>query len=96
MEDLVKSLSNLPLDWVGDPCLPQRYSWTGVNCSQDRDLKAYITTLYVHFFQLFRFVSVVFNLINSCIPPACRNLTGMGLAGSLPSSINNLTDITNL
>ncbi|XP_010551757.1 PREDICTED: probable LRR receptor-like serine/threonine-protein kinase At1g67720 [Tarenaya hassleriana] len=29
-----KSLQNPPVDWNGDPCLPQRYSWTGVSCSE--------------------------------------------------------------
>ncbi|XP_068662849.1 putative leucine-rich repeat receptor-like serine/threonine-protein kinase At2g14440 [Aristolochia californica] len=33
LEKLKKSLQNLPLDWNGDPCHPQGYSWTGVICS---------------------------------------------------------------
>nr|AMM42983.1 LRR-RLK [Vernicia montana] len=33
MEDLKKSLQNLPIDWNGDPCLPRQYSWTGIKCS---------------------------------------------------------------
>ncbi|KAH1120335.1 hypothetical protein J1N35_003495 [Gossypium stocksii] len=33
MEELARNLDNPPLDWVGDPCLPQENSWTGVSCS---------------------------------------------------------------
>ncbi|KAL1811980.1 hypothetical protein ACET3Z_022045 [Daucus carota] len=33
MEELVKSLKNLPRDWIGDPCLPKAQSWTGVTCT---------------------------------------------------------------
>ncbi|XP_030465881.1 putative leucine-rich repeat receptor-like serine/threonine-protein kinase At2g14440 isoform X2 [Syzygium oleosum] len=34
LEKLKLSLHNHPIDWSGDPCLPQQYSWTGVTCSQ--------------------------------------------------------------
>ncbi|KAL8143581.1 hypothetical protein V2J09_016613 [Rumex salicifolius] len=68
LEGMTKNISNLPSDWVGDPCLPQRFSWTGVVCS-DLQLRISVTTL---------------------------NLTGMGLTGTLPPSITNLSDITNL
>ncbi|KAK4266372.1 hypothetical protein QN277_027308 [Acacia crassicarpa] len=28
------SFQNPPLDWTGDPCMPQKYSWTGITCSE--------------------------------------------------------------
>lgn len=34
MIDLRAHFQNPPEDWKGDPCLPSRYSWTGVTCSE--------------------------------------------------------------
>ncbi|XP_068642817.1 probable LRR receptor-like serine/threonine-protein kinase At5g59680 [Aristolochia californica] len=33
MESLARSFDNPPVDWTGDPCLPENHSWTGVTCS---------------------------------------------------------------
>ncbi|XP_047947073.1 probable LRR receptor-like serine/threonine-protein kinase At1g67720 [Salvia hispanica] len=33
MIDLRNHFHNAPADWSGDPCLPSRYTWTGVTCS---------------------------------------------------------------
>ncbi|KAG0480953.1 hypothetical protein HPP92_011811 [Vanilla planifolia] len=64
---LKNSIVNLPLDWEGDPCSPQQYSWSGVSCSNGSQI---------------RVISL--------------NLTNMGLSGSLPPSIGNLTALTDL
>ncbi|XP_010942424.1 leucine-rich repeat receptor-like serine/threonine-protein kinase At2g14510 [Elaeis guineensis] len=34
LEAIKKNISNPPLDWSGDPCMPRVYSWTGVTCSE--------------------------------------------------------------
>ncbi|KAF8016860.1 hypothetical protein BT93_H2160 [Corymbia citriodora subsp. variegata] len=34
LEKLKVGLDKYPIDWSGDPCFPQQYSWTGVTCSQ--------------------------------------------------------------
>ncbi|KAL6571509.1 hypothetical protein OROHE_003152 [Orobanche hederae] len=34
MINLKESFRDPPSDWNGDPCLPSRYSWTGVTCSE--------------------------------------------------------------
>ncbi|XP_073026722.1 probable LRR receptor-like serine/threonine-protein kinase At5g59680 [Primulina eburnea] len=34
MIDLRNSFKHPPADWNGDPCLPPRYSWTGVTCTE--------------------------------------------------------------
>lgn len=34
LERVKESLRNPPLDWSGDPCAPQIYSWTGITCSE--------------------------------------------------------------
>ncbi|THG02459.1 hypothetical protein TEA_022429 [Camellia sinensis var. sinensis] len=33
IEDLARGFDNPPGDWHGDPCLPEKHSWTGVTCS---------------------------------------------------------------
>ncbi|KAL3641991.1 hypothetical protein CASFOL_012806 [Castilleja foliolosa] len=33
MISLRRSFRNPPADWYGEPCLPSRYAWTGVTCS---------------------------------------------------------------
>ncbi|CDO97171.1 unnamed protein product [Coffea canephora] len=32
MDDIVRSIQHLPLDWEGDPCVPRGNAWTGVTC----------------------------------------------------------------
>ncbi|KAK1358863.1 Leucine-rich repeat receptor-like serine/threonine-protein kinase [Heracleum sosnowskyi] len=39
MEEFVKSLDNLPPDWIGDPCLPKAQSWTGVTCTGGEEVR---------------------------------------------------------
>ncbi|KDP40146.1 hypothetical protein JCGZ_02144 [Jatropha curcas] len=34
LESLKSTLRNPPFDWSGDPCMPRRYSWTGITCSE--------------------------------------------------------------
>ncbi|XP_038876012.1 putative leucine-rich repeat receptor-like serine/threonine-protein kinase At2g14440 [Benincasa hispida] len=34
LERVKKSLKNPPTDWIGDPCFPQQYRWTGITCSE--------------------------------------------------------------
>ncbi|CAA7395752.1 unnamed protein product [Spirodela intermedia] len=36
MEELARSLTNVPADWNGDPCLPWETAWTGVECSRGK------------------------------------------------------------
>lgn len=33
VENIKSSLNNPPLDWSGDPCYPEGYSWTGITCA---------------------------------------------------------------
>ncbi|KAG9450895.1 hypothetical protein H6P81_010860 [Aristolochia fimbriata] len=33
MDALARGFVNPPVDWTGDPCLPENHSWTGVTCS---------------------------------------------------------------
>ncbi|XP_010691039.2 probable LRR receptor-like serine/threonine-protein kinase PAM74 [Beta vulgaris subsp. vulgaris] len=68
MAELARSLNNPPSDWSGDPCLPRQNSWSGVTCSQTKDLAQV----------------------------ASMNLTGLGLTGSLSTSMGNLSAIVHL
>ncbi|GMN37618.1 hypothetical protein TIFTF001_006963 [Ficus carica] len=36
MMNLARNFNNPPPDWSGDPCLPEKNSWTGVTCSQGK------------------------------------------------------------
>lgn len=40
-----ESLTNVPLDWEGDPCLPVGYSWTGITCSQGSRIRVTVLNL---------------------------------------------------
>ncbi|CAN6485261.1 unnamed protein product [Victoria cruziana] len=80
---LAKSLTNLPSDWNGDPCLPKGNSWTGVSCSEGK---------------LVRVVSLSLTNfgISGPLSPAIANLTalttiwlgGNNLAGPIPDLIS--------
>ncbi|KAE8077007.1 hypothetical protein FH972_015616 [Carpinus fangiana] len=39
LNDVKHSLTNPPLDWNGDPCLPSQYSWTGITCSEGPQIR---------------------------------------------------------
>ncbi|KAF3786113.1 putative leucine-rich repeat receptor-like serine/threonine-protein kinase [Nymphaea thermarum] len=83
MHALARSLSNLPSDWNGDPCLPKGNSWTGVSCSEGK---------------LVRVVSLSLTNfgISGSLSPAIANLTalttiwlgGNNLAGPIPDLIS--------
>ncbi|XP_024028932.1 probable LRR receptor-like serine/threonine-protein kinase At1g67720 [Morus notabilis] len=36
MMDLARNFNKPPSDWSGDPCLPEKNSWTGVTCSRGK------------------------------------------------------------
>ncbi|XP_062213560.1 probable leucine-rich repeat receptor-like protein kinase At2g28990 [Phragmites australis] len=88
MEDLARSLKNPPPDWAGDPCLPRKSSWTGVECSEGPPARVLSLDLKNH------------GLLGS-LPDSIGNLTAMKtiylsgnkLSGSIPdlSSMRTLT-----
>ncbi|XVF45150.1 hypothetical protein PTKIN_Ptkin02bG0181900 [Pterospermum kingtungense] len=79
MEELARSFDNPPPDWIGDPCLPQENSWTGVTCSKDE--MARVVSLDLTNFG-----------ISGTLHPAVDNLTalhhlwlgGNKISGSIP------------
>ncbi|KAF9622518.1 hypothetical protein IFM89_031922 [Coptis chinensis] len=82
MEEIAKRLDNPPVDWRGDPCLPTENAWTGITCSQGKMSES----------QLCEFCNV--KLDREDIEG--RNLTGLGLSGSMSPSIDKLTALTSL
>ncbi|XP_015888048.3 leucine-rich repeat receptor-like serine/threonine-protein kinase At2g14510 isoform X2 [Ziziphus jujuba] len=38
-------LQNPPVDWNGDPCYPQKYSWTGVTCAEGKGNQTRVVSL---------------------------------------------------
>lgn len=39
MEAMAKSFENPPPDWSGDPCMPQSNPWTGLACSEGKNIR---------------------------------------------------------
>ncbi|KAM7470663.1 hypothetical protein LguiA_008846 [Lonicera macranthoides] len=39
MEALAKSFENPPPDWTGDPCMPKSNPWTGLACSEGKNIR---------------------------------------------------------
>ncbi|KAI5018495.1 hypothetical protein ZWY2020_043383 [Hordeum vulgare] len=39
MESMKRSLQNIPDDWIGDPCMPHGYAWTGVTCLEGKNIR---------------------------------------------------------
>ncbi|KAK4257925.1 hypothetical protein QN277_007449 [Acacia crassicarpa] len=39
LEKIKERLQNPPHDWNGDPCMPRQYSWTGVTCSDGKNIR---------------------------------------------------------
>lgn len=79
LESMKRSLQNIPDDWIGDPCMPHGYAWTGVTCDEG---------------QTIRVISLNFSSmgISGSLSPAIANLTALtdlsfannNLAGPIP------------
>lgn len=97
LESIKKSILNPPTNWIGDPCLPREYSWTGVTCSEGGKIR--IISLLV----CLKMLRLYFLCILPCLGKIemlsalnNRNLSSMGLSGTLSPSIGNLTALTNM
>ncbi|GFP83836.1 leucine-rich repeat receptor-like serine/threonine-protein kinase at2g14510 [Phtheirospermum japonicum] len=90
MISLRGSFQNPPADWNGDPCLPSRYSWTGVTCSDGPRIR--IVTL-----------NLMSMGLSGSISPSIARLTALtsillgnnSLSGSIPdlSSLRGLQSL---
>ncbi|VAH07089.1 unnamed protein product [Triticum turgidum subsp. durum] len=83
MESMKRSLQNIPDDWIGDPCMPHGYAWTGVTCDEGQNI---------------RVISLNFSSmgISGSLSPDIANLTALtdisfannSLSGTIPDFIN--------
>jgi hypothetical protein len=39
LESIKRSLQNIPDDWIGDPCMPHGYAWSGVTCHEGPNIR---------------------------------------------------------
>ncbi|KAM0916158.1 hypothetical protein ACQ4PT_010266 [Festuca glaucescens] len=82
LESVKRSLQNIPDDWIGDPCMPHGYAWTGVTCHEGLNI---------------RVISLNFSSmgISGSISPDIANLTALtdlsfannSLSGPIPDLI---------
>ena len=85
MESMKRSLQNIPDDWIGDPCMPHGYAWTGVTCQEGQN-------------ENIRVISLNFSSmgISGSLSPDIANLTALtdisfannSLSGTIPDFIN--------
>ncbi|XP_024314920.1 leucine-rich repeat receptor-like serine/threonine-protein kinase At2g14510 isoform X2 [Brachypodium distachyon] len=87
LESVKRNLQNIPDDWIGDPCMPRGYAWTGVTCDEG---------------EFIRIVSLNFSSmgISGSLSPDIANLTALtnisfannSLSGPIPdlSKLNKL------
>ncbi|XVF86742.1 hypothetical protein PTKIN_Ptkin18bG0066800 [Pterospermum kingtungense] len=92
----LKSLYGLKRNWQGDPCLPQEYSWEGLNCSYEVSSPPWIRSL----------AHEIRNLsssgLNGEIPHYIVNLTQLvfldlsnnNLNGEVPAFLGDLQSLT--
>ncbi|GLJ45086.1 hypothetical protein SUGI_0949140 [Cryptomeria japonica] len=82
---------NLEKEWMGDPCLPQKYSWDWVDCNQDSSPRIIAVTLTnMH--------------LNGTIPQSFANLSALvkldlarnNLSSSIPEALATLSNLNEL
>lgn len=68
MEDLARSFNSPPSDWIGDPCLPQMNSWTGITCNQGKLARVVTLWVLLHFafWKFSLFLVCYFDFLKTC------------------------------
>ncbi|KAL3515274.1 hypothetical protein ACH5RR_022176 [Cinchona calisaya] len=80
MDDLLRSIQHLPLDWEGDPCMPRENAWTGVTCKSRKATRIVSLNL------------TDFRVLTGVLPESLSNLSalhhlwlgGNSLSGPIP------------
>ncbi|KAG8085471.1 hypothetical protein GUJ93_ZPchr0010g9806 [Zizania palustris] len=87
LENIKRSLQNIPDDWNGDPCMPHGYAWSGVTC--DKGLKPRVISLNFSSMGLSGYLSSDIARLTA--------LTDISFANnSLTGPIPNLRNLSNL
>uniref|UniRef100_A0A9I9DW16 non-specific serine/threonine protein kinase n=1 Tax=Cucumis melo TaxID=3656 RepID=A0A9I9DW16_CUCME len=91
----IKSTYGIKRDWQGDPCVPMKYPWSGLNCSNATAPR--IIYLYVQVFYEANILKGWITLIHEKMQNLVyRNLSASGLTGEISSYISNLTMLRTL
>ncbi|KAF2915814.1 hypothetical protein DAI22_09g068100 [Oryza sativa Japonica Group] len=76
-------------NWMGDPCLPEKYTWSGLKC-RSQGVTSRIISLDLSSSDLQGAISEQFSMLRSL---EYLNLSNNDLTGSLPESLTNLPNI---
>ncbi|KAF0915204.1 hypothetical protein E2562_034161, partial [Oryza meyeriana var. granulata] len=76
-------------NWMGDPCLPEKYAWSGLKC-RIQGVTSRIISLDLSSSDLQGAISEQFSLLRSL---EYLNLSNNDLTGSVPESLTNLSNI---
>lgn len=82
----LKTEYQVKMNWMGDPCLPENYTWTGLKCQSD-GVTSGVTSLDLSNSDLKGAISDKFSLLKSL---QYLNLSYNDLNGSVPDSLVNL------
>ncbi|KAM4111035.1 hypothetical protein ACJW30_05G037500 [Castanea mollissima] len=83
----IKLAYGIQRNWEGDPCLPQAYSWAGLNCSYDSINPPRITSLNLSSSGLTGVISV---FISNLIMLQYLDISNNNLTGSVPDFLSQL------
>ncbi|KAM3699579.1 hypothetical protein ACB098_05G035900 [Castanea mollissima] len=83
----IKSAYGVQKNWEGDPCLPQAYSWAGLNCSHDSVNPPRITSMNLSSSGLTGVISVY---ISNLTMLQILDLSNNNLTGSVPNFLSQL------
>jgi Leucine-rich repeat (LRR) protein len=92
---LVEAMMTVKIDyqvkknWMGDPCLPEKYTWSGLKC-RSQGVTSRIISLDLSSSDLQGAISEQFSMLRSL---EYLNLSNNDLTGSLPESLTNLPNI---
>nr|POF21779.1 putative lrr receptor-like serine/threonine-protein kinase [Quercus suber] len=86
----IKLAYGIQRNWEGDPCLPQAYSWAGLNCSYESINPPRITSLNLSSSGLTGVISVY---ISNLIMLQYLDMSNNNLTGSVPDFLSQLQNL---
>ncbi|XP_073355169.1 senescence-induced receptor-like serine/threonine-protein kinase, partial [Aegilops tauschii subsp. strangulata] len=85
----IKTEYQVEKNWMGDPCLPEKYTWIGLTCKSD-GVTSRVKTLDMSNSGLQGVISEQFSLLKSL---QHLNLSFNNLYGAVPDSLTNLSSL---
>ncbi|XP_073008171.1 probable LRR receptor-like serine/threonine-protein kinase PAM74 [Typha latifolia] len=80
----IKNAYKLKKNWVGDPCLPENYTWDGLSCIANNDHESRITAINLSSSGLVGPVSTSFSSLSKVL---FLDLSYNNLSGKIPDSL---------